>query len=113
MFSSVAPWLVVFAALEVVLLLFTFKVLYPDHVHLTRGNHESLNMNRIYGFEGEVRHKYDATVLALYPGLSSQTALPGGIELVVHEILGHVASSEGVVRAGAWHGHTQGHGHGL
>ena len=55
----------------------------------------------------------DATVLALYPGLSSQTALPGGIELVVHEILGHVASSEGVVRAGAWHGHTQGHGHGL
>ena len=41
----------------------------------------------------------DATVLALYSGLSSATALPGGIELLVHEILGHVASSEGVVRA--------------
>ena len=41
----------------------------------------------------------DATVLALYTGLSSRTALPGGIDLLVHEILGHVASSEGVVRA--------------
>ena len=39
------------------MLLFAFKVLYPNSVHLTRGNHESLNMNRIYGFEGEVKHK--------------------------------------------------------
>ena len=40
-------------SLEVVMLLFSFKVLYPQHVHLTRGNHESLNMNKVYGFEGE------------------------------------------------------------
>ena len=46
-----------------------------------------------------VAEERDATVLALYSGLSSVTALPGGIDLVVHEILGHVASSEGVVRA--------------
>ena len=26
-------------------------------MHLVRGNHESKNMNRIYGFEGEVKHK--------------------------------------------------------
>ena len=37
-------------------------------------------------------------VLELYEGVSSAVALPGGIELVVHEILGHVASAEGVVR---------------
>ena len=24
----------------------------PQHFHLTRGNHESLNMNSIYGFQG-------------------------------------------------------------
>lgn len=27
------------------------QVVYPKHLHLTRGNHESLNMNKIYGFE--------------------------------------------------------------
>ena len=31
-----------------------FKVLYPAHMHLARGNHESQSMNKIYGFEGEV-----------------------------------------------------------
>ena len=49
-----------------VLLLFSFKVLYPDSVHLSRGNHETLNMNRIYGFEGEVKAKYNATMFQLF-----------------------------------------------
>ena len=31
-----------------------FKVLYPAHMHLSRGNHESQSMNKIYGFKGEV-----------------------------------------------------------
>ena len=53
-------------SLEVVLLLFCFKVLYPDHVLLSRGNHETLNMNRIYGFEGEVKAKYSATMFQLF-----------------------------------------------
>lgn len=38
-------------------------------------------------------------VVALYHGISSSVALPGNIELVVHEILGHIASAEGVVKA--------------
>ena len=37
--------------------MFAFKVLYPDHFHITRGNHETNDMNKIYGFEGEVKHK--------------------------------------------------------
>lgn len=28
-------------------------------MHLTRGNHETRNMNKLYGFEGEVVAKYD------------------------------------------------------
>jgi serine/threonine-protein phosphatase 5 len=53
-------------SVEVVLLLFTFKVLCPGHMHLSRGNHESLNMNRIYGFEGEVKAKYSPQMFQLF-----------------------------------------------
>ena len=41
-------------SMEVILTLFAFKCLYPRHVHLARGNHESKSMNSIYGFNGEV-----------------------------------------------------------
>ena len=51
---------------EVVLSLFALKLKHPAGVHLNRGNHETKNMSKIYGFEGEVRHKYDATMLALF-----------------------------------------------
>lgn len=37
--------------------------------------------------------------LQLFEGYSSEAPLPGGYDLVVHEILGHIASSEGVVEA--------------
>jgi Calcineurin-like phosphoesterase len=38
-------------SLEVILTLLAFKVLYPNHLFLARGNHESKAMNKIYGFE--------------------------------------------------------------
>ena len=41
--------------MEIILTLLAFKCLYPEHVHLSRGNHESKHMNQVYGFEGEVR----------------------------------------------------------
>ena len=53
-------------SLEVVLLLFCFKALYPRHLHMARGNHETLNMNKMYGFEGEVKHKYDLRMFQLF-----------------------------------------------
>jgi len=40
--------------------LLAWKVCNPDIMHLTRGNHETRNMNKLYGFEGEVVAKYDA-----------------------------------------------------
>ncbi|KAI0228765.1 Palmitoyl-protein thioesterase 1 [Massospora cicadina] len=35
-----------------------YKLLYPKSVYLNRGNHETDNMNKVYGFEGEVKAKY-------------------------------------------------------
>jgi len=46
-------------SIEVILTLLAYKACWPDHFHLTRGNHETNNMNELYGFEGECKHKYD------------------------------------------------------
>lgn len=72
---------------EVVMTLFAMKLVYPEHVHLLRGNHESKNMNKIYGFEGEVKHKYDDTVMQLFTEVFNWLPLAAVIEdrvLVVH-----------------------------
>eukprot|EP00192_Tetraselmis_astigmatica_P004304 CAMPEP_0117655318 /NCGR_PEP_ID=MMETSP0804-20121206/4216_1 /TAXON_ID=1074897 /ORGANISM="Tetraselmis astigmatica, Strain CCMP880" /LENGTH=493 /DNA_ID=CAMNT_0005461663 /DNA_START=74 /DNA_END=1555 /DNA_ORIENTATION=- len=45
-------------SVEVILLLLAFKALYPNSMHLARGNHESASMNKMYGFYGEVNAKY-------------------------------------------------------
>ena len=45
-------------SVEVILTLFAYKCLYPRAMFLTRGNHEAKSMNRMYGFDGEVRAKY-------------------------------------------------------
>ena len=42
---------------EVALLLYAFKALYPEGFHINRGNHETDDMNKMYGFEGECRSK--------------------------------------------------------
>ncbi|TIB93587.1 hypothetical protein E3Q19_01041 [Wallemia mellicola] len=43
---------------EVIILLLVLKYLHPKAVFLNRGNHESKQMNQVYGFEGECKHKY-------------------------------------------------------
>ena len=42
---------------EVALLLYSFKALYPKGFFINRGNHETDDMNKMYGFEGECRAK--------------------------------------------------------
>lgn len=32
--------------------------LYPKRMYVNRGNHETKDMNRTYGFEGEAKHKH-------------------------------------------------------
>ena len=49
-------------SVECLITLLCFKLLYPKHFYLARGNHESRNLNKVYGFEQEVNTKYDSTV---------------------------------------------------
>ncbi|CAN7944019.1 unnamed protein product, partial [Ixodes pacificus] len=45
-------------SVECIFTLLGFKLLYPQHFYMSRGNHESQTMNQMYGFEGEVKAKY-------------------------------------------------------
>lgn len=38
-------------SVEVALTLFAYKWLYPNRIGLNRGNHETSDMNKVYGFE--------------------------------------------------------------
>jgi serine/threonine-protein phosphatase 5 len=72
---------------EVALLLYSYKWLYPTRFFLNRGNHETDDMNRMYGFEGECRAKYNDRVFKLFS--ESFSALPlatliGGKYFVLH-----------------------------
>jgi len=53
-------------SIECIFTLFGFKLLYPDHFFMSRGNHETVTMNQMYGFEGEVKSKYSAQMGHLF-----------------------------------------------
>lgn len=53
-------------SVEVVLTLFAYKWLYPERVFLNRGNHETADMNKVYGFEGECKAKHGEMTYQLF-----------------------------------------------
>ncbi|MCL4134395.1 UNVERIFIED_CONTAM: hypothetical protein GTU68_055796, partial [Idotea baltica] len=53
-------------SVECIFVLFGFKLLYPNHFFMSRGNHESITMNQMYGFEGEVKSKYSGQMAEVF-----------------------------------------------
>ena len=62
--------------LEIVTVLLFAKLLFPNSVHLIRGNHESEGMTKDYGFRDEVRKKYSEALYRAFLRLFD--ALPLG-----------------------------------
>ncbi|KAH8093931.1 phosphoprotein phosphatase [Cristinia sonorae] len=61
-------------SIEVILTAFAFKWLYPKNMFINRGNHETKDMNRTYGFEGEAKHKHGEQTYKLFAHVF--TAMP-------------------------------------
>ncbi|KWU41314.1 protein phosphatase 5 [Rhodotorula sp. JG-1b] len=59
---------------EILLTVLAYKWLFPKNVFINRGNHETTDMNRVYGYEGEANKKYGAQAYKLSEEVF--TALP-------------------------------------
>ncbi|XP_054799323.1 serine/threonine-protein phosphatase 5 isoform X1 [Prosopis cineraria] len=83
-------------SLEVILTLFAFKCMSPSAIYLARGNHESKSMNKIYGFEGEVRSKLSDTFVELFAEVFCCLPLAHVINGKVFVVHGGLFSVDGV-----------------
>lgn len=83
-------------AVPVILTFFAFKLLYPNAFHMTRGNHETITMNSIYGFQGEVLHKYDKRCFDLFTEAFNLLPLGAVLERKVLVVHGGLFSRDGV-----------------
>lgn len=83
-------------SIEVILALFAWKLCYPKHLNLSRGNHESRNMNKLYGFEGEVTKKYDENLYTLFCEAFCLLPLCHVINSKVFVVHGGLFSKDGV-----------------
>lgn len=54
-------------SVEVFLFLCALKIVFPNNLYITRGNHESESINRMHGFWEECQTKYDSIVGHLLP----------------------------------------------
>uniref|UniRef100_A0A7R9TVH2 Serine/threonine-protein phosphatase T n=1 Tax=Prasinoderma coloniale TaxID=156133 RepID=A0A7R9TVH2_9VIRI len=81
---------------ECVIALLAWKCAHPTAMYLTRGNHETKNMNRIYGFDGEARHKYGDQVADLFARVFQYLPLAAVLQEKVMVVHGGLFSRDGV-----------------
>jgi serine/threonine-protein phosphatase 5 len=84
-------------SVECIFTLFGFKLLFPNHFFMSRGNHESLYMNSIYGFTEEVKTKYSEDMFNMFTRVYNWLPLCHCINSRVLVMHGGLFSSDTVV----------------
>lgn len=83
-------------AVEVIMTLLSWKIAFPKHFFMARGNHESKNLNKMYGFEGEVKHKYDVKTYDLFSELFCYLPIAHCINKKIFVVHGGLFAKDGV-----------------
>lgn len=83
-------------SVEVIITLLSWKICFPNHFFMSRGNHETKNLNKMYGFEGEVKAKYDLKVYELFNDMFQYLPLSHCINKKVFVTHGGIFSKDGV-----------------
>lgn len=79
---------------ENVITLIAIKMACPTGLYMLRGNHETKNMNKMYGFDGEIRHKYDATVMSFFTDVFNNLPIAAVIEDAIFVVHGGLSTHE-------------------
>eukprot|EP00397_Hematodinium_sp_SG-2012_P007364 GEMP01007409.1.p1 GENE.GEMP01007409.1~~GEMP01007409.1.p1 ORF type:complete len:507 (+),score=99.53 GEMP01007409.1:170-1690(+) len=86
-------------SIEVMFALFAWKLCYPESIHFSRGNHETKNMNKLYGFEGEATKKYDEGMYLLFCEVFCHLPLAHVLQDSVFVVHGGLFSKDNVTMA--------------
>lgn len=81
---------------EVVFTLLGFKALYPNTFFMARGNHETIDMNKVYGFTGEIKAKYTELMFDFFTEIFNVIPLGNVIEKRVFVTHGGLFSRDDV-----------------
>lgn len=83
-------------SVEVIMTMLAYKVCFPMHFFMNRGNHEAKQLNKMYGFEGEVKAKYDVKTYDLFSQLFCLLPLSHLINKKVFVTHGGLFSKDGI-----------------
>ena len=83
-------------SVEIILTFFAFRALYPKAFFMTRGNHETINMNKMYGFDGEVKAKLNDKMNVYFTQVFNLLPLCAVIGSKVFVVHGGLFNDDGV-----------------